>query len=77
MNTVSLIALAGVVSVLISAPAQAAGPKDRAARASACYTIINPDSRSACLAKAHGDAGRCYSVFDAEKRAQCLAEVRK
>ena len=62
---------------LLAPAAPAAEADDRASRGSACYTIINPDARTACLAKAHGDAGRCYSVLDAEKRSQCLAEVRR
>lgn len=66
-----------LLAALLAAPVLASDSDDRAARASACYTIINPDARAVCLAKAHGDAGRCYSVFDAEKRSQCLAEVRK
>ncbi len=42
---------------LLAHPALAADADDRAARASACYTIINSDARTACLAKVHGDIG--------------------
>lgn len=68
------------LAVLLSAlalPAMASEADDRATRASACYTIISPDARATCLAKAHGDSGRCYSILNADKRAECLAETRK
>lgn len=57
----------------IAAPAFA----DSSAAAGACYSITDADSRTVCLAKAHGNSSLCYSVKDARKRTQCLAEVKK
>lgn len=45
------------------------------AGASACYAIVDADSRRACLAGERGDKSLCYAVQDAEKRAKCMAEV--
>jgi hypothetical protein len=58
------------VAALLVAPA-------RAADASGCQVINDPDARTYCLAKARRDAGTCYAITRADLRAQCLAEVRK
>lgn len=50
---------------------------DTASAAGACYSISNPDQRTLCLARAHGNPGLCYSIKAADLRAQCLAETKK
>lgn len=64
-----------VLALLVVAAAQAFA--DATADAGRCYGIADADSRTVCLAKAHGNSSLCYSVKDAGKRAQCLAEVKK
>lgn len=63
------------LALLIAAAAPAFA--DSTAAAGACYSISDADSRTVCLAKAHGNPSLCYSVKDAGKRAQCLAETKK
>lgn len=63
------------IALLIAAAAPAFA--DSSAAAGACYSISNPDQRTLCLARAHGNPGLCYSIKAADLRAQCLAEVKK
>jgi hypothetical protein len=64
---------------LLALMAAAAVPAfaDSTAAAGACYSISNPDQRTLCLARAHGNPGLCYSIKAADLRARCLAEVKK
>ncbi|WP_201208995.1 hypothetical protein [Rhodocyclus purpureus] len=65
--------------VILALLTAAAAPTfaDSTAAAGACYSISNPDQRTLCLARAHGNSGLCYSIKAADLRAQCLAEVKK
>lgn len=43
----------------------------------ACYSIMDTQARTYCLARAHKDASYCYSIQSSDLRAMCLAEIRR
>ncbi|EOZ3064560.1 hypothetical protein ACQQZK_004569, partial [Escherichia coli] len=47
---------------------------DNVTRMSKCYSIVDPDYRALCRAKAHQESSICYAIQRNDIRAQCLAE---
>jgi len=44
--------------------------------ASACYTVVNADKRTMCIAEIKGEPALCYSVIDPPVRAECVARAK-
>lgn len=61
-----------LLMLIFAAPASA-----NAISAGRCYTIMDPDYRALCRAKAHHDSSICYAIKRQDVRSECMVETRR